>query len=339
MTRRMNQISAFCVSMLMMLTLMVYMKPVEAAAATSEFDFSAEDSLDKYDEYEKHEIENEDGEKITYAKAPLFNSVNTANPLPVNSYRYGAFLRYAGETQRYMFDNFDRHSTNSSIWKNTLTVYADPEVKFTVTDSNGVSAVTELGIQKSSLVKYFNKSTEGNHQVYFIELQPAPSVSEDDYMITFRTESETVQPHYSFWFGAPLTRTAAVRADLFDVSVKYPGRSSASVSVTAPRSIPQRAWVKNVTVEKLVTSGDSYVTRAYLQATFPGASRPATSSQLTSWDRLEFSDLPSDAISKDARGTYKFQMTSVSWGSGIRNNPTYTFTGRMNIEYIYAFGA
>ena len=132
MAQRINYLSVFFICALVVLFCSIATAPAMAAQTTSEFDFSATDDINKYDEYKKTDLVTEDGEIITYVKAPLLNPVNTANPGndPINFYRYGAFLRGIDDVQRYIFKNLDFSSDNSTMCMNTLTIYADPEVEF-----------------------------------------------------------------------------------------------------------------------------------------------------------------------------------------------------------------
>lgn len=309
-----------------------------AVQATSEFDFSAEDSIDAYDEYSKKELETSDGDIITYVDAAKMNTINNTNPSQYTPsfYRYGAYLRNSEEVQRYAFYNLDWDRNYTTMCNNTLTIYADPEVKFQVTNYSGQPVINTSGVQNQSLVQYYNKSTDYGHSVYYIELVPAES-SVGQYMVTFWTDSVDSQPHYSFWYGAPLTRTATELIGNFALSVSAPNRASTAFPLTISSSIPKRAWVNTVTIKKLSTTGESNVSRVSLNITLPGATTGIGAKRDTS-SILVFNDAPTSSMTHDARGTYKVYISDLSWASGIKTG-TYLYQGQLSVEYIYAVGA
>ena len=172
----------------------------DSVEAASKYDFSAEDSLDKYDQYLK-EKSNGDilPEGTEYVERVAHNSVNVINPVPIGTYRRSAYLRSADEKQHYSFNNLI-YPGDGVIPQNVLTVYADPEVNFELRDISGDVIVSNKGVRDYGEVAYYNKTTDNGHDVYYIELVPDEEAT-CTHMITFATDSTTTQPHYSFWFG------------------------------------------------------------------------------------------------------------------------------------------
>lgn len=336
-TRTITRILMCCLCASLILSLNLFTTPANAAQTTSEFDFSAEDSIDKYDTYKKLELKIEGKEPLIYVDAPMLNAVRSDDQgiYTPGFYRYGAYLRNSEELQRYGFFNLDWQRNFTTMCNNTLTIFADPEVKFEVKNASGETVVDTSGVQKSTLVNYYNKSTDYGHNVYYIELVPAET-SQGQYMVEFKTNSTTTQPHYSFWYGAPLTRKKTALIGNFAVDVTSPNRSSAAVPISI-YSLPKRAWVNTITIKKQSTSGDSYVSSVSLNVMAPGAKSPITAQNAAS-SPLVFNDFPSNILSHDARGTYKVSISHVSWKSPTRIY-TYLYSGVLSVEYLYAFGA
>lgn len=301
-----------------------------------EFDFSSSDSIDKYDTYKKQELITSSGNTVSFVDAAATRRVNTTYEMDANSARYGAYLRDNVEVQRYVFYNIDTKSTQTTMCNNTLTIYADPEVQFTVTDINDKLVINSNGQRNSSVVKYYNKTTDNGNNVYYIELVPGVS-GKTRCIIEFSASSASVQPHYSFWYGAPLVKRASVKGGSFSVSATWPSTSSYSYSLRAPGSIPQRAWIETVSLEHLTTRGDSNMSLPYLSITYPGATG-STKLRIIQ-DEMDFNDYPSNSISHDAAGTYKFALTNLRWATGIKNTVTYQCEADVAFHYIYAFGA
>lgn len=322
----------FCTNALPVLA--VDENPISATstyAASSGFDFRAEDSIGKYDEYDKV---TDTASNIEYVSVSRQNTINTtSNGLPASFYRYGAYLRSPEEVQNYMIPNY---KYNGKINQNVLTIYADPEVKFEVLDSNKESVATNTGATSTGMVEYFKKSMDGSSMVYYLELKPM-DVQVGKWIVKFTTTS-AAQPHYSFWFGNPLTKTGTATVNSsFMTSVQAPNRASTSVSVSSPSSIPTRAWVSRVTVKRVSLYGAANINRANLNLTLSNGTQPVGDS--TSNSTITFVAYPSNASAASAKGNYNFSLGSVSWKTGTRAGTIYRYEGKATIEYLYAFGA
>lgn len=335
--KKLHRILMYCVCASLIISCCVFPVPVSAAEASSEFDFSAVDSIDAYDAYKKEEFETIDGQIVSRVFATKENRIpSSTNSYPPNHYRYGAYLRNPEDLQRYYFLNLDFNRKNTTVCYNTLTIYADPGVKFELTDINGRVIINTNGIQTAGLVKYYNKSTENGHTVYYIELKPMQS-GQSQCMVTFWTDSENTQPHYSFWFGAPLTRKATALLGTVTLTVSVPYTASAAYSLSSPYGIPDRAWVNTVTIEKLSSTGDSLISRAKLNVKLPNTTIGLNTWSVASSPQV-FDAMPGITGTSDANGTYKVNLASVSW-SGVPSSGTYQYRGRVSLEYLYAFGA
>lgn len=302
----------------------------------SEFDFSSSDSIDKYDAYKKQELVTSSENTIIYVDAAATRGVDTIREMDANQARYGAYLRDNTEVQRYVFYNIDTKRTGTTMCNNTLTIYADPEVQFTVTDINDNLVINSNGQKNSSVVKYYNKTEDNGNYIYYIELIPGVS-GKTRCIVEFSTSSASVQPHYSFWYGAPLVKRAAVNGGSFSVSATWPSTSSYSYSLRAPGNIPRRAWIETVSLKNLTTRGDSNVSFPYLSVTYPGATS-GTKFRIIQGE-MDYKDFPSNVSSHDAAGTYKFALTNLRWSSGIKVPVTYQCEADVTFHYIYAFGA
>lgn len=334
--KKLNRILMYCVCASLIISCCVFPVPVSAAEASSEFDFSAVDSIDAYDEYKKETFETNDGETVMRVHAARENSLpSSINDYPPNLYRYGAFLRNPDELQRYYFHNLYYNRKNTTVWYNTLTIYADPEVEFEVVNTMGQPVADTYGVRAADLVKYYKKSSDNGHAVYFIELTPMQS-GQGEYMLTFSTDSVDTCPHYSFWFGAPLTKKATVLLGNITLSVSARYTASAAYALQS-YGIPQRAWVNTVTVKKLSSTGDSYISRAKVHVTPPDSAMTCVNLSVNS-SPLVFDFMPSSIGTSDAQGTYKFNLASVSW-KGTSYSGSYQYRGQVSMEYLYAFGA
>lgn len=300
------------------------------AASGAEFDFSGTDDIDKYESYKKEQ----EGD-LEYVNAPLYNSIDTVKNLPVDYARYGAFLREQGEIQRFSFYNTVK-SLASPINRNVLTVYADQEVDFVLKNSQQVNIAESSGKYNSSAVSYYKRSTDGDKVVYFIELNLS-DVGSSRHFVEFTTTSDTVQPHYSFWFGNPLTKEATATGGTFTINIFSPNRSSANVSVSAPSSVPQRSWVKSVTINRTSTYGDANINSAVLTITLD--SGRALSGLRTSNSRITYGASLMYTNASPVKGSYKANLMSVSWKTGISASSRYSYSGKMTVNYLYAFGA
>lgn len=335
--KKLSRILMYCICASLIISCCVFPVPVSAAEASSEFDFSAIDSIDAYDAYAKEEFETSSGEIVTRVYASAMNRIpSSINTYPPNHYRYGAYLRNSEEFQRYYFSNLDFNIKNTTVCYNTLTIYADPEVKFELTDISGQTLVNTNGVQTAGLVKYYNKSTDNGHTVYYVELKPMQS-GQSECMVTFWTDSEDTQPHYSFWFGTPLTRKATTLLGTVTLTVSVPYTASAAYSLSSPYGIPKRAWVNTVTIEKISSTGDSLIRRARLNVNLPNTTIGLNTWSVASSPQV-FDATPGLTGTSNADGTYKVNLTSVSW-SGVPSSGTYQYRGRVSLEYLYAFGA
>lgn len=308
-----------------------------AAQSTSEFDFSSTDSIDAYDKYNLTQIETDEGEVIDCVNARILNEVpSSANSLSTDYYRHGAYLRNTEERQKYYFYNLEWNLNNTTICYNTLTIYADPEVRFEVTDQGGNPVINSDGVQDQSLVQYYKKSTDYGHTVYFIELTPR-GTDASRYIVTFWTDSTNTQPHYSFWFGAPLTRKANATIGYFNLSVSAPSKASVSYNLKASY-LPERAWVNKAMINKVSSTGDANVSNASIKVAFPGPTSglPVVAEGVRP-SEVEFDATPCMAGSNNARGTYQVYLCYVSWKTSYTG--TYQYRGTLSVEYLYAFGA
>lgn len=316
-------------------------RATESAYTDSRYDFSSVDTLDAYDQYEKEvstgEAEHLSPEGTEYVVVYKHNSVHTLQSRPISFYRYGAFLRDNTEEQNFMLYNLE-YSGAKAIPQNVLTIYADPEVNFTLMDRNGKQIVSKNGVSMASKVNYYNKTIDNGHIVYYIEMNPDPTDACRQ-MLTFSTESMNAQPHYSFWFGTPLVEERTAESSTFSVSVQNPDKSSLNTWVSVTSGIPsQRAWVHTVVVKQLSASSSKPVSSTSIRVTLPQATKPFVDKLLpSSGADVEFIDYP-ETNASPARGTYKIQLVKVNWKYNAANNATYTFRGQLVINYLAAFG-
>ena len=318
--------------------------PAHAAESTytdSRYDFSSADTLDAYDQYEKKvstgEAEHVSPEGTEYVVVYKHNSVHTMQNRPISFYRYGAFLRDNSEEQNFMLHNLE-YSSVGTIPQNVLTIYADPEVNFTLTDRSGKQIVSQNGVSMASKVDYYNKTIDNGHMVYYIEMNPDPT-NVCQQMLKFSTDSTNTQPHYSFWFGTPVVEERSANGGTFSLSVRNPNKSSLSTSISVSSGIPQKAWVHTVVVKYLSSSNSSAIWSAILKATMPQATKPLVDRSVpSSGAEVEFIDY-TEASGAPARGIYKFQLTNVDWKYNAATNATYTFKGEVVVNYLAAFGA
>lgn len=301
------------------------------ASSGAEFDFSGTDEIGKYDTYEKR---TDDVIQLEYVHAPLKNSIDTITNPSIDRGRYGAFLRDADEVQIFSYI-LGAPSSFSKIQDKYLTVYADPEVSFEVIDHTNNVIARNTGWFNSGSVNRFKKTTDGDNIVYFIELKQPASGANRQY-IKFKTESTTAQPHYSYWFGHPLTKKATATGGTFTVSATAPNRSSSSVTVRAP-SVPELSWVNSVVFDRTSTSGDAYLSNATLALTLQdGRTHPGLR---TSNSRMTIDTSFNASSANPAGGNYSVNLMSVSWNAGVRAGSRYSYSAKMTVNYLYAFGA
>lgn len=302
------------------------------SSTDSKYDFSDVDDINIYDTYEKETPE----AGTTFVPVKKLNRYDPDDSNAFSSSRYGAFLRNANEIQSYEIPNAPYSSV---LGLNILTIYADPEVDFTLTDYFGNPVANSQGTYDSEKVAYYNQTTDSGHNVYFIELVPA-EVKSQWQMLRFSTTSVTVQPHYSFWFGNPLMENGTVSGNLFTVKATSPNQTSPWVTVKGPTNVPKRSWVLHVTVNRITSSGDSNIkySNAKLVLTLPNGDRPV----------FEWLDMPpmvydchiNNVMASPVTGNYKFRIEGLySWSTPSKLGGSYSFTGRMVVEYVYAFGA
>lgn len=297
----------------------------------AEYDFSSQDAIDKYDQYEKRD--KSDG--TTYVHMFLHNSFASVNPLPADYYRYGAFLRDSSEVQCFSFFNLPYNYTTTS--QNVLTIYADPEVKFEVRDWNDILIADNISKHADKVVHY-KKSTDNGHSVYYIEFAQ-DSMDNSRHYVYFSTNSTTTQPHYSLWFGAALMQKANASVGSIALSVTAKRASSNIYMLSGPSYLPQRAWISKVYVTNVRTSNADKISSASFGLTAPVATKTTCSTSFRkNLSRYEFDLLPNFSSVYPVKGIYKFYLSPVRWNTGVSSG-TVTFSGNVSIEYIYSFGA
>ena len=301
---------------------------VAAASATSEFDFSNEDDLDKYDQYEKQT--RDDG--LEYVHMAATKGIGGVEPEAIGFARYGAFLRNSSETQYDSFYNLKY--TTKHVDLNVMTIYADRQVNFVVKNQAGTIVANNEGIKVSEDVDRFNVSIDNGHYVYYIEFDQK-EIEEATFMIEFSTNSTTVQPHYSVWFGAPLMLkgTKSIGTALF--MVNYPS-SSASYSLTPGKYLPEESWISRVLVTNVKKSGMDKLSSGEISVGYPGGSTSQPKS-LFIHDTFTFESYPSNLTAIPARGTYKLNLNGLRWGA-LSSGSRFQFQGDVSVEYLYPFG-
>ncbi len=336
MKKYMKRLFGLLMALCMMSSLFV--PSARAAEAASKYDFSAQDSLDKYSQYKKVESTGEILlEGVPYVEAGTLNRINMSDPYPLDFARYGAYLRNAEEEQHYKFLNLHL-AGNDVISQNVLTIYADPEVNFEVKNATGRLVVDNNGVKLPENVAYFNKTEDHGHNVYYIELNPSV-VGQSAHSVTFSTKSTTTQPHYSFWFGCPLVETKTVTGNTLFIRATKPNSTSSVVSVKTPASVPsQRAWIHILTINQLALTGASNAS-ARLTVTMPEKTTSSVGKFISSSDKsVSFDGNANTSYAAPASGTYKFQLEGIKWKTTAAT-ASYSLEGRMQITYIYAFGA
>ena len=314
---------------LLLVSLMLFsLIPISAYAAdrstTSKYDYSSIDDINIYDTYEKMETET----GISYVRATKQHFYAWNKPTAFESARYGSFLRNSEENQFFRILNAP---FSSQLDLNILTIYADPEVEFSMTDYYGNFVVDSNGNYNKEKVSYYNQTTDNGHNVYFIDIVPA-GIEDAWQMIQFYTTSTTSQPHYSFWFGNPLMETDTVTGSTFSLTAISPNRTSPWITVKGPTNVPERSWVLNVTIERVTSSGDSYVkySNPCLALTLPNNRKCV--SQLIEVPPLEYDGLPASNSASPVSGNYKLRIEGISrWNKPTISNVRYSFTGRMSI--------
>ncbi len=308
--------------------------PAYASGTDTELDFSASDDINAYDSYAKRELE--DGREFVFTNASY--RYDHDRPNAYKNYRFGAYLRNPDEKQLFSFLNVKYQTTtadDNGLKPNVLTVYADPEVDFNIVDYNGISIANSTGWSEKSKVSYYNKSTENGHIIYYLELIPVGTTN-TRHLIEFSTTSTAAQPHYSFWYGHPVMKTATASCGSFSLSVRAPSKSSTSFPLATSYSIPDRAWVTKVMVTRTSVSGANQIVSGQVTVKEPKATKfkiGRTVAQSTA----EFECPANVSAAFPARGTYNFALTSMSWENSTSGS--YTYRGNATIEYVYAVGA
>jgi len=300
-------------------------------AAVSEFDFSDVDTLASYDAYPK-EI-SEDG--YEYVETYLLNRIDTTSTKTFADYRYGAYLENAADQHYYSVFNLNYGGKISS---NVLTIYADTAVAFEVTDVTGAlvasSVTTNYDVSK---VEEYNKSIDNGHNVYYIEFKPM-ATGESTLMIRFSTNSATAQPHYSFWFGHPLTREGSKQIGLLQMVIGKPNTSSANFGIVAT-SLPRESWVTSVSVKKSQEMNKAWINNAYFTVLTPGETTNSNSVDAKAASTAVFNFDVDHYSAHSAYGTYYFKFSRVNWNTQLSGAATYTYIGNATVNYLYAFGA
>lgn len=305
--------------------------PAYAADAVSEFDFSAADALDAYDSYEK--VVSADG--YSYVETTLLNRIDTTSQKSFADYRYGAYLRDPEDRHYYSVFNLDY---GGKITSNVLTIYADPDVRFEIIDVSGAKIADYAGQYDVSKITKYKRSEDFGHDVYYIQFNPMQS-GQSRLMIEFSTVSNSVQPHYSFWFGNPLTRTGRNTYSFpVAVSVRKPNTSTPTNSIYSYyfTQVPEVSWITSVVVNKTSEDYPAWISSAYFTVVTPG--NTTAKSQSTSPISTKFTFDVNNYSANSAYGEYKFKITSVTWNS-LPSPATYTYHGSVYVNYLYAFGA
>lgn len=342
MTTKASKFYTRIVSLLMCMMLIACTMPVHAAAA-SQFDFSAEDTLDKYDTYTKEIADgSSDNSSLLlgteYVYAAMYNEVNTSRPKPVGSLRYSAFLRSADEKQSYVFYNLKNRTINKNMPSSVLTIYADPGVHFEVRNVNYEPIADQDGIKNKAMVTYFRQSSDNGHNVFYMELV-GQDTGKSSTSVTFSAPQSTEPVHYSFWFGAPLLVSGSTSQSKVVLFANKGNTSSNTFSIPfyIPGGIPERTWIKSVTVQKKSFESPNNCSSIDLSLRFPG-DRSATSKSIRSSNTVTFeADVNSTLSSKLADGNYVFQLTNIRWLSKPISSYI-NFEGRATLNYFQPFG-
>ncbi len=305
---------------------------VQAAAEDTleEFDFSANDPIDKYASYPKKTLA---GKDIEYVKV-VRNQYSSTSSWTADEYRYGAFLTAPNENQYYLFTNIDY---GGKLDSSVLTVYADPEVKFEVTNALGEVVVSSVDGHKPEKVSYYNHVWKNGHAVYYADLKPA-SASENGYLIRFYTESETVKPHYSLWFGHPVMKSAtAPFISAANASVRRPYTSSSVIKILSPY-MPKRAWVTNVRLKKSSDTNRAYLLGGNVTIFAPGMSTNRQSCSISDKEAV-FDYEVSYSSAYKADGTYAIQLNNMRWNPDFNVSVNYQYQSTIAYDYVYAIGS
>lgn len=317
--------------LLMFMVMVINIMPAYAVGSeTSEFDFSHVDTLTTYNEYPK-EISDAGYEYVDCKKR---NYINTDSTMTFENFRYGAYLTNNLDSQYYAVSNVDYKEV---IPSNVLTIYADPEVRFEITDINGKRLATDTSNYDTVNVKVYNKMTDYGHNLYYIEFNPM-EYGKSTLMIKFSTDSATIQPHYSFWFGHPLVREGVETVREIQLLAVKPNSTPGKYPINAFR-IPENSWVRSVTVKKTGEKESYSVKNAYLTVLTPGQTKNTQTVDVRNKNEAVFEFVINGTFANPAYGTYNIQFTNIRWNSQVSGTSIYTYTGDVEIKYFYAVGA
>ncbi len=316
--------------LLICMVMVIGIMPAYAAEpATSEFDFSNVDTLNTYAEYRKEQSDN--GYEYVYCGKQ--NYINTNSTMTFEDFRYGAYLTNNIDPQYYAVSNLDYKEVISS---NVLTIYADPEVQFEITDINGKRLANDISSFDPFNVKVYNKTTDYGHNLYYIQFNPMET-NKSRLMIKFYTDSTTVQPHYSFWFGHPLVREGIETVKGIELLAVKPNSTPGEFPVHALR-IPENSWVRSVTVKKTGEEEAYAVDNAYLTVLTPGQTKNRQNVDVRNNNEAVFEFVINGTFANPAWGEYTVQFKNVRWNNKVQGTALYKYKGDVEIKYLYAVG-
>lgn len=210
------------------------------------------------------------------------------------------------------------------------------EDKFRVIDEDGMDVIDNERQYDFLTVKYYNKTQENGHNVYYIEFAPDTS-GQSTLMIEFKTSSDSAQQHYSFWFGHPLTRSDSTQLALVSFAINKPKAESAKFGFYIS-SIPRSAWLTSLWVNKTKETDRAWVSKAYLSVLTPNTTTAAPK-QSTDLSTIKWDFNVNKYTANSAYGTHNFFFTNVTWNDKVSGAACYTLSGKAYISYIYPFGA
>ena len=329
-------------ALLLCTILIVGIMPAYAAGTTSPYDFSAVDALDKYDSYTKKVADGTSNNSsllvgTEYVGAAMYNDVDTSRPRPAGDFRYSAFLRDANEKQNYVFFNLKNLRYDKNMPANVLTIYADPEVEFTVCNASGKKIADKSGPALGNVViGYFNKSVDNGHNVFYFELNPMEN-SEICTSITFEAPQTTDPAHYSFWFGTPLLVSGTTSSKLMLYTSK-PNTTSSKYTVLFPFSgaMAKRTWIDSISVQKTYFSGKDNCSAIKLSLLYPGK-KYAESEDILSTGNTTYTANLNSINSYLADGDYVFQLTDISWRYNAYGRDV-DYKANVTLNYFQPFG-
>jgi hypothetical protein len=329
-------------ALLLCTILIVGIMPAYAAGTTSPYDFSAVDALDKYDSYTKKVADGTSNNSsllvgTEYVGAAMYNDVDTSRPRPAGDFRYSAFLRDANEKQNYVFFNLKNLRYDKNMPANVLTIYADPEVEFTVCNASGKKIADKSGPALGNVViGYFNKSVDNGHNVFYFELNPMEN-SESCTSITFEAPQTTDPAHYSFWFGTPLLVSGTTSSKLMLYTSK-PNTTSSKYTVLFPFSgaMAKRTWIDSISVQKTYFSGKDNCSAIKLSLLYPGK-KYAESEDILSTGNTTYTANLNSINSYLADGDYVFQLTDISWRYNAYGRDV-DYKANVTLNYFQPFG-